>query len=132
MRTIYVFLAEKQYSSSKVIAAFDTQEGADKMKELIEAVEPRWTLSVQPIELHVAPPKPVMLKTGPEPIGRPVGQPTATWVGSKDDNAVGWDRRSARLYEDGGPLVGVLNAKPHAADPPLAFIPENPDGPGAA
>lgn len=54
MRTIYVIVAEKQYSSSKVLAAFDSEDAANKLKETIEAVEPRWTLEVQPIGLQTS------------------------------------------------------------------------------
>lgn len=99
MRTIYVILAEKQYSSSKVIAAFDTQEGADNLKEVIEGVEPRFTLSVQRIELH-----------------------------SEGVNSY----LSRVSVPKPNPPGGLISGTPLAADPPEAFISENPDGPGAA
>ncbi len=132
MRTIYVLIATKQYDTApKVLRAFHTEADAAAMKEIIDACNPSMAVEIFPTQIDW-PEKSLTLKTGPAPIGLPVGQPTATWVGSKDDLAVGWDGRSARLYEDGGPLLGVLTAKPHAADPPVAFIPENPDGPTAA
>lgn len=115
MRTIYVILAEKQYISSKVLAAFDSEAAANKLKETIEAVEPRWTLAVQPIELQVAPSEPPVLRFDLSTL-----KPDAVWNGDRLDVDHALDGSNARIYGDGGPVKG----KP--------FIPENPDGPGAA
>lgn len=52
MSTIHIVLAEKQYSSSKVLAAFDDAVAASKFVETVNSAEPRYALSVQPIELQ--------------------------------------------------------------------------------
>lgn len=57
MTTIYVVTAEKEYSSPKVLAAFDTEEGASGLKKTIEEAEPRWVIEVHPVELTNAPAK---------------------------------------------------------------------------
>jgi hypothetical protein len=122
MRTIYVILAEKQYSSSKVLAAFDSEDAANKLKETIEAVEPRWTLAVQPIDLQVAPSQP-----NPIRFDLATSKPDVVWNGHPSTLDHALDGSSVRIYGDGGPVKG----EPHAADPPEILIASNPLPPTA-
>ena len=101
MTTIHIVLAEKQYSSSKVLAAFDDAEAAGKFVETVNAVEPRYVLSVQPIELQRAPPKPFTIRSGEPSMNVAFERaPDLHWVSGQFK---------------GAPMVGD--------DPPELFIP---------
>ena len=130
MTTIHVIVASKQYEAApKLIAAFGTPEAAAKMMDTLASVEPRLTLSVMPVELSDLPLHRISIKTAPAP------EPGGSWVTAPDIRyaatltEIDAQGRSARLFEQGGPVKGELMV---GDDPTEVFIPSNPDGPTAA
>jgi hypothetical protein len=102
MTTIYVVTAEKQYSSPKVLAAFDTAEAAAKLVETIEAVEPRWTVAVHSLALQTAGAPVIGTAMVLEPFK--ASSFVTTWNGPPEE--VDAQGRAARVYESGGPIPG--------------------------
>lgn len=108
MTTIHVVIAEKQYSSSKVLAAFDTEEAANKLRETIEAVEPRWVIEVKPVELQRAPTE-----------IRPASFVTS-WHGAGPERPPYVETKTEKPYEPGGPTNGTITVRDGE---PEVFIP---------
>ena len=130
MTTIHVVIAEKEYStvgSTKVVAAFDQAEMADRFVETVNSVEPRYKLKVWPIELQKAGLQVIgTAKLGPlHPLSEfevvESKEPLVNWqVAPEIRYEVDAQGRSARIH--GGPVKGAMMV---GDGEPEVFIPSN-------